>query len=200
MLLLALAGQATPGGCGPRVGCSCRPAKRSCRGEELLLACRRKAGHLAVVGRSTRWGQVHRRRPHPLVAQEALDAFWLTDQSAQFHAAPAGRAPVHGQVGTPCQAASSRSVTSDSWPRATSTRSLNVLARSSLPPRQAPRPCPSTVKTSMTMSRLSAPSIQIFPGLRYCSRSLAKMSCSVLAVSSARSSGSYCRQPAPRQK
>jgi hypothetical protein len=72
-------------------------AERSCLGEELLLACRCQAGHRAAVGRRTRWGNVLRRRPEVLVAQEALDAFWVTDESAQFHAAPARRTLVHGQ-------------------------------------------------------------------------------------------------------
>jgi hypothetical protein len=55
--------------------------------EELLLASRRQAGHGAVVGRSTRWCGGYGRRPQVLLAEEALDAFGVPDEGAQFHVA-----------------------------------------------------------------------------------------------------------------
>jgi hypothetical protein len=67
-------------------------------GKEVLLPSGCEACHGAMVGRRTHWGESLRWRPQALVAQEALDAFGVTDQSAQFHAAPAGRALVHGQA------------------------------------------------------------------------------------------------------
>ena len=90
----ASAGQATPGGR--------RAAFRSGLGEEVSLACRRQAGHGPTVRWRTGWGEALTGRPQALVAQEALDAFWVTDQSAQFHAATAGRTLVQGQP--ECQA------------------------------------------------------------------------------------------------
>ena len=86
------------------------PPKRSSLGEEFSLACWSQTGHLAVVRRRTGWRDVLRWRPDALVAQEALDAFWVTDESAQFRAArppwnrfaggipPAGRTLVQGQT------------------------------------------------------------------------------------------------------
>ena len=62
-----------------------------------MLACGCEAGDGAVVGRGARRGRVNRWRPQALVAEEALDAFRVTDESAQFHAAAAGRALVDGE-------------------------------------------------------------------------------------------------------
>ena len=73
-----------------------RSSARSAVGEEFLLARRRKAGHGPTVRWRARWGIVLRWRPHPLVAQEALDAFWVTHESPQLHAAPAGRTLADG--------------------------------------------------------------------------------------------------------
>jgi hypothetical protein len=47
--------------------------------------------------RRARWGVALSWRPHPLVAQEALDAFWVADESPQLHAPATCRARVHGQ-------------------------------------------------------------------------------------------------------
>ena len=66
-------------------------------GEELLLARRRQAGHGPTVRWCTGWGEALGRRPQALVAQKALDAFGVADQSAQLHAPAACRALVHGQ-------------------------------------------------------------------------------------------------------
>jgi len=51
-------------------------------GEEHLLARRRQAGHGPTVRWRTGWGEALTGRPQALVAQEALDAFGVADQSA----------------------------------------------------------------------------------------------------------------------
>jgi hypothetical protein len=81
----------------PRGHSSGRPAVGLGVGEKLLLARRRQAGHGPTVRWRTGWGEALTGRPQALVAQEALDAFGVADQSAQLHAPAACRALVDGQ-------------------------------------------------------------------------------------------------------
>jgi len=81
----------------PRCHSSGRPAVGLGVGEEHLLARRRQAGHGPTVRWRTGWGEALTGRPQALVAQEALDAFGVADQSAQLHAPAACRALVDGQ-------------------------------------------------------------------------------------------------------
>ena len=56
--------------------------------EQLDLAGRLEAGYGAEVGWRPCLGQAQRLGPQVLVAEEALDALAVADQSAQLHASP----------------------------------------------------------------------------------------------------------------
>jgi hypothetical protein len=57
--------------------------------EQIDLAGRFETGYGTEVGRRPRLGQAQRLGPQVLVAEEALDALAVGDQSAQLHTSPA---------------------------------------------------------------------------------------------------------------